>query len=55
MEQAGFPNKIQAHAPAAVNSIPEATTPETATTAENQRLDVSTDVRKEMPWHGYML
>ncbi|XP_014558793.1 hypothetical protein COCVIDRAFT_35841 [Bipolaris victoriae FI3] len=48
MNQAGYPDKIQR--PIA-SSIPEATTQDTAPTAENQRLDLSTTVRKPMPWH----
>ena len=47
MNQAGFPDEVQ-HL--AVHSIPEATTQDTAPTAENPRLDISTDVRKSMPW-----
>jgi len=47
MNQAGFPDEVQK---LAVNSIPEATTEETAPTAENPRLDISTDVRKPLPW-----
>ncbi|EMD92253.1 hypothetical protein COCC4DRAFT_162123 [Bipolaris maydis ATCC 48331] len=48
MNQAGFPDEIQR--PIA-SSIPEATTQDTAPTAENQRMDLSTNVRKPMPWH----
>jgi hypothetical protein len=47
MNQAGYPDEAQA--PIA-NSIPEATTEETAPTAENPRMDISTEVRKSMPW-----
>ncbi|EUC32450.1 hypothetical protein COCCADRAFT_37622 [Bipolaris zeicola 26-R-13] len=48
MNQAGYPDEIQR---AIASSIPEATTQDTAPTAENQRLDLSTTVRKPMPWH----
>ncbi|KAH6220488.1 hypothetical protein HBI42_085450 [Parastagonospora nodorum] len=50
MNQAGFPSELVQKL--AVDSIPEATTEETAPTAENPRKDlgVSTDVRKSMPW-----
>lgn len=51
MNQAGFPNDAQLFA---INSIPEATTEETAPTAENQRLDMSTDVRKAKPWYEHI-
>jgi hypothetical protein len=47
MNQAGFPDEAQA--PIA-NSIPEVTTQETAPTASNPRMDVSTEVRKSLPW-----
>jgi hypothetical protein len=47
MNQAGFPDEAQ-HPVA--NSIPEVTTEETAPTAEKQRMDISTEVRKSMPW-----
>jgi hypothetical protein len=47
MNQAGFPD--EAHQPAA-NTIPEVTTEETAPTASNPRMDVSTEVRKSLPW-----
>ncbi|EUC44795.1 hypothetical protein COCMIDRAFT_97249 [Bipolaris oryzae ATCC 44560] len=49
MNQAGYPDEIQR--PIA-SSIPEATTVDTAPTAENQRLDLSTTVRKPTPWHA---
>jgi hypothetical protein len=48
MNQAGFPDELLQQL--AVDSIPEATTKETAPTAENPRLDISTDVRKSSPW-----
>jgi hypothetical protein len=48
MNQAGYPDEIPRPV---VSSIPEATTEETAPTAENQRMDLSTNVRKPMPWH----
>ncbi|EMD67169.1 hypothetical protein COCSADRAFT_34026 [Bipolaris sorokiniana ND90Pr] len=48
MNQAGYPDEIQR--PVAFN-IPEATTEDTAPTAENQRMDLSTNVRKPTPWH----
>jgi hypothetical protein len=47
MNQAGFPDEAQK---LLANTIPEATTEETAPTAENPRMDISTDVRKPMPW-----
>jgi hypothetical protein len=47
MNQAGFPDEIQQ---LAVNNIPEVTTEDTAPTAENPRMDVSTEVRKSIPW-----
>lgn len=47
MNQAGFPDEIRS---LAVNDIPEVTTQETAPTAENPRMDISTEVRKSMPW-----
>ncbi|KAF2826869.1 hypothetical protein CC86DRAFT_350006 [Ophiobolus disseminans] len=47
MNQAGFPDELQK---LVVNSTPEVTTEETAPTAENPRLDISTDVRKPLPW-----
>jgi hypothetical protein len=48
MNQAGFPDELVQKL--VVDSIPEATTEETAPTAENPRLDVSTHVKKSMPW-----
>ncbi|USP72848.1 hypothetical protein yc1106_00122 [Curvularia clavata] len=48
MNQAGYPDEIQRPI---VSSIPEATTEDTAPTAENPRMDLSTDVRKPIPWH----
>jgi hypothetical protein len=47
MNQAGFPDEALK---LAVSSIPEVTTQDTAPTAENPRMDVSTEVRKPMPW-----
>lgn len=47
MNQAGFPDEIQQ---LAVHDIPEVTTKGTAPTAENPRMDISTEVRKSMPW-----
>jgi hypothetical protein len=47
MNQAGFPDEALK---LAVSNIPEATTEETAPTAENPRMDISTQVRKSMPW-----
>ncbi|KAL6704427.1 hypothetical protein ACN47E_008279 [Coniothyrium glycines] len=47
MNQAGFPEDIQ-RLPA--GHIPEATTLDTAPTAENQRTDLSTDLRRPLPW-----
>jgi hypothetical protein len=51
MNQAGFPEDTQTHA---VNRIPEVTTQDTAPTAENPRLDISTEVRKPTPWPEYI-
>lgn len=48
MNQAGFPDEIQR--PVAAN-IPEVTTQDTAPTAENPRTDLSTNVRKPIPWN----
>jgi hypothetical protein len=47
MNQAGFPDELL---PAPVNSSPEVTTEETAPTAENPRMDISTEVRKSIAW-----
>ncbi|KAJ4377609.1 hypothetical protein N0V83_000436 [Neocucurbitaria cava] len=47
MNQAGFADDIQR---LAVNDIPEVTTEDTASTAENPRTNLSTDVRKPQPW-----
>ncbi|KAH7413804.1 hypothetical protein DE146DRAFT_638639 [Phaeosphaeria sp. MPI-PUGE-AT-0046c] len=47
MNQAGFPDEIQ---PLATHDIPEVTTQDTAPTAENPRMDISTEVRKSIPW-----
>ncbi|KAI4939337.1 uncharacterized protein J4E92_000622 [Alternaria infectoria] len=47
MNQAGFPDDVQ-HL--AVADIPEVTTQDTAPTAENPRTDLSTNVRKPIPW-----
>jgi hypothetical protein len=51
MNQAGFPDDVQ-HL--AVADIPEVTTQETAPTAENPRTDLSTNVRKPMPWPDHI-
>lgn len=48
MNQAGFPDEIQRPVAA---SIPEVTTLDTAPTAENPRTDLSTNVRKPIPWN----
>jgi hypothetical protein len=48
MNQAGFPDELVQRL--VVDSIPEATTEETAPTAENQRMDISTHVRRSSPW-----
>ena len=47
MNQAGFPDEMR---PSTVNNIPEVTTQDTAPTAANPRTDLSTNVRKPMPW-----
>jgi hypothetical protein len=48
MNQAGYPEEIQQQT--VISQIPEVTTEETAPTAENPRLGISTDVRKPIPW-----
>jgi hypothetical protein len=48
MNQAGFPDDVQKLA--ATDSIPEATTIETAPTASSPGLDMSTELRKSRPW-----
>ena len=53
MNQAGFPDELRIASP--VNSEPEVTTTETAPTAENPRLDISTDVRKSLPWPEHIV
>lgn len=52
MNQAGFPDDVQ-HL--AVADIPEVTTQETAPTAENPRTDLSTNVRKPIPWPEHIV
>lgn len=51
MNQAGYPEELQRPI---VSSIPEATTEDTAPTAENPRMDLSTNVRKPIPWHQHI-
>lgn len=53
MNQAGYPDELQSTS-VAVNSIPEVTTQETAPTATNPRLDLSTSLRKSMPWPSHI-
>ncbi|KAL6154646.1 hypothetical protein ACJQWK_01098 [Exserohilum turcicum] len=48
MKQAGYPDELPRPA---VPSTPEITTPDTAPTAENPRTDLSTRVRKIVPWN----
>jgi hypothetical protein len=47
MNQAGYPDELQQPLG---HVVPEATTLETAPTIENPRTDLSTDVRKSIPW-----
>jgi len=51
MNQAGFPDEMQ-HTTA--SNIPEATMQDTAPTAENPRTDLSTNVRKPIPWSEHI-
>ncbi|KAH7071303.1 hypothetical protein BKA63DRAFT_517701 [Paraphoma chrysanthemicola] len=47
MNQAGYPDELQQPVG---HVVPEATTLETAPTIENPRTDLSTEVRKSIPW-----